>query len=321
MIRNLLTLIFLSATFFASAQRQINVVQLEASTGSTTPTTHQQVAHVYSGNYNPDTSYLDVYEVSSVSTYTFRLNPPPGMFITSDSEYIGEPGFLYNLQELYSRIGPAGLFLNPITRINVEPSDVLSVDPIRLFRISTKWRPFSGSVTEAGRTTRWVYRIPSCNLTYVVGNWGSGWSISETLNGDTKFLIAADQSHEGSIATSSRYAHDLGGSRWLRVEDSIEAVDDRVALVCGGCTNTVAESEVINSLIEAAEPNYEDQRNGTWIDRDVNERGFAAATWNSIEIDEVNRVFVLEIGAGGDGLTGTRISYRCLEMLLLDLPN
>ena len=319
MIRNLLTSIFLSATFFASAQRQINVVQLEASTGSTTPTTHQQVAHVYSGNYNPNAGYLDVYEVSSVSTYTFQINPPPGIFTTPDAEYVVEPSFVYNLEELYSRIGPAGLFINPNTLINVEPDDVLIDDPIRLFRISTKWRPFSGSVTSAGRTTRWVYRIPSCNVTYVVGNWGSGWSISETLNGATKFLIANDVSHAGSIATSSRYASELGGSRWLSVSDIIEAVDNRVAELCVSCTNTVAEGIAIHRLIIEAEPNYEAQGNGTWIDRDLRPNGFAEPTWNQIEI--IGTQFVLEVGAGGDGVVGTRTSYDCLEELLENLPN
>ena len=307
-------------TFFASAQRQITVVQLEASTGSTS-STHQNVAHVYSGDIDFDPTYSSEYRVSSTTTYSLSLNP--NVFLFDGKTYRVSIDFLQHVQSTFSGLGRYGTFLLPDLGI-VPIDDVLERDPHHVLE-DAGWIPATGQSED--RT--WRFYPPNCDVHYEATISQGGYGVTEFRNGGFTIIFPLGELPDGwrGIPTSN-YESIQHGILFVNLNEIIEAVNNLVAAdtTCEEpepeCTNTVAMGGDMNTLIVAANPDFVSGGQGVWIDR-VRRPGsiFLENRWNRIEIDETNNVFILEIGAGGDGHVGARTPYTCLEELLENLPN
>ena len=311
MIRNLFTLLFLSATFFASAQRHITVVQLEASTGSTS-SAHERLFHVYSGNNDFDLSYSDDYERSSTTTYSLSFRPV--QFSYDGHSYQVGTSFLQSTQEVFARLGRYGRFILP-SRAIVSQDDVLEISPYQIL-LDSGWR--TGLQSSAGN--RWTYHPEGCDRNYVVAINGEGFIITELGPGYGQPLafVALDpgDAYPGSIATSSSYESTSisGGLEFVNLNEVIEAVNNRVIEICGeteDCTGTDASHDDLNDLITLADPTFVTAGFNAWINRVGNE-----LRWD--RISRSGNTFTLEINAGSDHV-GTRTSYDCLEELLAAL--
>lgn len=317
MIRNLLILIFLSVTFFASAQRHITVVEL-ASTGSAT---HETLRHVYSGNDDFDMGYSSQYERRSTDVYSLSLSPAPGVFTYDGNSYVIDVPFLQNTQQTFARLGRYGRFLLPNLN-TVSQDDVLNISPYQIL-IDNGW--IAGLGVSAGN--RWNYNIENCDYSYQVAINGAGFLVHELHPSYSQPLafVALDELPDErwiAIPTSSSYASTeiSAGFEFTNLAQIIEAVNNRAAVVCTTipepeCTEVSASYEDLNELVVAANAGFYTNSfiPASWTDRFGSEN-----RWNIIEIE--GDKFVLEIDTGSEGHVGTRTYYRCLEELLDNLP-
>ena len=295
-MKKLLLLLFLSATTFASAQRYITIVQLEASEGSTPE--HPRVVHSYVGSDDGDFTYSSDYTESSVATYTFNLGIPPHLFTTPTETYHADLGFLNNISQFHSNLGIHGTFLTPGNRPAVlNPADILEINP---YDVLVGWEPGTG----VSEDRRWTYYACDGNSIFMLSLFGNGFAVTEITGRVPSALSAAGY-------PASTHAGTVFGN----LEDVIDAVNNRVAeLSCGSCVNSSADYNRINSLIVAADAGFYFNDFTSWTDRETREDGFLEASWNEIHVD--GDQFVLIIETGGDGLSGTSTSYDCLEDLL-----
>ena len=298
MLKKLLLLLVFSATTFASAQT-MTVVELTSSDGR--GTFGPRALHAIQGD---DLSpYVYNGYTTRVTSYVLRdgvLNTPDGRFVTVGPFEEVSRDFIYSL-------GLTGTFFNAVTKEPLQGVTLSSYHRDPLFD-NLEAHPDWSRYEEA--PSYFVRR--ECGFVFLAAEIAP-------LNGYNQFLLSrnteAGDSFELIIA---RNFFDYPGTYFRTDADVIEAVDRLLADSGCGCTSTTAMGGEINALIIAAEPNYEAQGNGIWIDRDLRPNGFAEPTWNQIEID--GSQFILEVGAGGDGLVGVRTSYDCLEELLDNLP-
>ena len=136
MIRNLLTLIFLSATTFASAQL-INIVELNSAT--------ENIRHVYVGVGSFNYSYGD-YSIGDSSDIWIL----GGSLITNDghpdvdfpARYEMLPGFVTSTNEYLSTVGVGGLFYNSQgNQIAINPRHYLASTGalLQMLRLDPEW--------------------------------------------------------------------------------------------------------------------------------------------------------------------------------------
>ena len=301
MLKKLLLLLVFSATTFASAQT-MTVVELISSDGRGTFGPH--AFHAIQGDDLSPYVY-DGY-TTSVTTYTLI----DGVLTTPDGEYSSVGLFERESRDFIYNLGLTGRFFNATTS-----------EPLQGVRLSSYHREPLFDNLEAHPDWSRYEEAPSY---FIRRDCGFVFLVAEIapLNGYNQFLLSrntdAGDSYELIIARN--FGLGYPGTYFRTDADVIEAVDRLLVDSGCGCTSTSDSAVSIDSLIREAEPNYEYQGNGSWLDRDIRPNGFAAATWNTIEIDEDTNTFILEVEAGGDGRTGTRTSYDCLEELLDNLP-
>ena len=331
-MKKLLMLLVFSATTFASAQRHITVVQLEASTGSTS-VTYQRIAHVYAGDREFDIPYGSDYRKVSTTTYTLNLNPTPSSFDYDGDSYIASVPFLQNTQATYSSLGRNGRFLVPgNSRIQIDPELVLNIDPYQVL-LDNGWRVGTG-VT---RGNRWNFYPANCDYRFQVSVEGNGYAVTEIGPGYDRVLalIARDEPYQtvsgrpAAIATSSEYESLFGGSLWLNLEEIAEAVRIRAEEVCNLCVSTSSTIDAKYALLNDGRT-FSDYIPGVtdWIPT-----GLTNTEWNYVvdrryhhEIHEntLAGTFTLYVnllsGEGRNINLQTPRTFNCLEDLIAVLP-
>ena len=320
MFKKLILLLIFSATTFASAQT-ITFVELTSSDGRGTFVGPSAV-HIIQGDDTSRFQYGD-YQ-TSVSSFTMtdegELTIPQGVFTS-----VGN--FEQNYRNIWIGLGTNGRFYNPETEVELENIRLSSYLVENVYGGLTN--PDSGWIRGEGDLASGFYRI-ACEYTFVSAELpGLGFTLTG-VSSDTLITLdypadvrgpAGPRSSSTVIFSVSRDFPELGarGHYFPTAQHVIDAVNIFLEEVgCTSCITTTSMGGDINAAIIAAEPNYEAQGNGIWIDRGLRPNGFAEPTWNQIEID--GSQFILEVGAGGDGLVGVRTSYDCLEELLDNLP-
>ena len=313
-MKKLLMLLVFSASFFASAQTiSFTIAELTGPTGD-------RLTHLFHDDY------ADVYEYSGgwtkTASSTFSLSDA-GVFFYEDTNYDAIPSWEANIRAYLGAVSRNrnGVFYRPGERVPypLQPRFFLAdsdFDPLR----EAGWIVDTEHDTQFWKIYCGEYAL---RISYTSRHGSQGFEILAVENvGNSRYPL-------GSVLSGAPFIYgqfsDNVGTDTYAFQTAQEAIDvaDTYALNewnCADCTNTDSMGGVINALIIAAEPNYEAQGNGIWIDRDLRPNGFAEPTWNQIEIDEEARVFILEVGAAGDGAVGTRTTYRCLEDLLDNLP-
>ena len=313
-MKKLLMLLVFSVSLFTSAQTlSFTVAELTGPTGD-------QITHVFYDDY------ADVYEYSGgwslTTSDTFSLSDA-GIFFYGENNYQSIPSWEANIRAYLGAISRNrnGVFYRPNERVPYP------FNP-RFFLAASDFTP----LTEAGwlvdrehDTQFWKIYCDqyALRIAYTSYQGISGFEILAVENvGNDRYPLGSVLS--GAPFIYGQFSDNVGGGIET-AEEAIEMADayaarewDCVIEEPSDCTTTVAEGGVMNALIIAAEPNYEAQGNGIWIDRDLRPNGFAEPTWNQITIDGL--LFTLEVGAAGDGAVGTRTTYRCLEDLIDNLP-
>ena len=322
-MKKLLLLLLIFSASFASAQQIITIVELTSPDGRGTFAGPQAI-HAVQGDDISRFQYGDY--TTSVSSFTMsnagELTIPQGVFTSAGN-------FRQDYIDFWISLGANGRFYNPNTELELEnirlSSYLIENTYGELTNPNTGWVRGEGDLASGFSRVECIYTFVTVEVPgrgFTLTGVSSGAPITLNYPADVRGP-AGPRSSSSVIFSASRDFPGLvaRGHYFPTAQHVIDAVNIFLENNdCSSCTNTVAEGGVMNALITAAEPNYEAQGNGVWIDRDTRPNGFLAATWNSIEIDEENRMFILEVDAAGDGAVGIRTSYECLEELLDNLP-
>ena len=317
-MKKLLLLLVFSASFFASAQTtSFTVAELTGPTGD-------QITHLFYDDY------ADVYEYrggwSLTTSNTFSLSDA-GVFFYEDTNYEAIPSWEANIRAYLGAVSRNrnGVFYQAGSRAPYP------FQP-RFFLADSDFEPLreAGWIQDTRRDTQYwkVYcEQYALRIAYTSYNGGQGFEILALEHiGNERYPLGSGIL-SGAPFTHGQFYDNVGTDTYAfqTAEEAIEVANayalsewNCVLEEPSDCVTTVSEGRVMNDLITAAEPNYEAQGNGIWIDRDLRPNGFAEPTWNQITIDGL--LFTLEVGAAGDGAVGTRTTYRCLEDLLDNLP-